>query len=437
MAEGAERNRDHLRAGLFVVLGLGLAIGTFIALQKVAWEARSEYVIHFKVENGVTGLTPGSEVRVGGLKRGRILSIISKTQNGVLDEIDVTFELDASLPLFADAKALRVAPLLGNTAWINFTSLGNATDVNGDGTIGDDEGALKSGGAITAIEAPGLLANIAGSKSAEEIVTIISRAEQFSTVFERAPKDYEERLVPSLDAARETIVQLRNDYMQWRTKVDNALTSAETAAKNLEDGTESANELIADARATLSENRPKLGNALTNLEAASVSAKDVAEALRTQTIPQIAAVLSKGETAVGDFADLLDRLDGEIAAKLPDLRTFVSDMRVAASQLKLATIEVRRSPWRLLYKPSVDVLAHEQLYEATRSFAAASGDLRSAAEGLQELLRVRPDLVGDKDLRDRLQSSLIEALGRYEETQRRLHGVLLDEPASADAPPAK
>jgi hypothetical protein len=75
------------------------------------------------------------------------------------------------------------------------------------------------------------------------------------------------------------------------------------------------------------------------------------------------------------------------------------------------------------------VLENEQLYEATRAFAAASADLRTAAEGLEELLRVRPDLLEGDELRSRLQSSLLDALGRYEETQRRLHGVLVDEPA--------
>ncbi len=435
MAEGTERNRDHLRAGIFVVAAMGLAIGTFVALQRVSWAPRKHYVLRFAVEDGVAGLNPGSEVRVGGLKRGTVLSIQPKTEAEKLIEINVAFDLEASLTLYGNARALRVSPILGNSAWINFTSIGSAYDQNGDGTVAENEGLLAEDGAISAVEAPGLLANIAGSKSAADIVEIISGAKEFSSILRRAPKDYEERFVPTLDAAKATITQLRDDYMNWRVKVDSMLTDAEKGAKNLEQGTESANAFIADARATLAENREPLRNGLQNLEKATSGAIDVVETLRRETIPEIAQVLSKGEVAVGEFADMLDRLDGEIAAKLPDLRAFMSDMRVAASQLKLATIEVRRSPWRLMYKPTTDVLAHEQLYEATRSFAAASGDLRTAAESLQELLRVRPDLLSDPALRDRLQSSLLDALSRYEATQRRLHGVLLDEPASDAQPP--
>ncbi|MDZ4753187.1 MAG: hypothetical protein SGJ11_01660, partial [Phycisphaerae bacterium] len=91
-------------------------------------------------------------------------------------------------------------------------------------------------------------------------------------------------------------------------------------------------------------------------------------------------------------------------------------------------IEVRRSPWRLLYRPSVDVLAHEQLYEATRAFVAATGDVRAASASVEELIKVRPDLLdGDPELKRRLQESLIGAVDRYEEAQRRLYGALTGE----------
>jgi hypothetical protein len=429
MSEGTDRNRDYLRAGLFVSATLALGIGTFVALQKVSWSALSNYSMRFRVENGITGLSPGSEIRVGGLRKGRILSIKTDAKDGVLSDILVSFEIDASLVLYRNAKAVRVAPLLGNTAWINFMSLGNQFDENEDGEIQSNEGILPIGGEIVAIEAPGLLANIAGSKSAEEIVTIISRAEKFTEILERAPKDYEEQIVPALEAARVTIETLRDDYGKWRTTVDSALTRAENAAKNLEEGTANANVLIAEARETLAENRPTLGSAMTELESAAKGANEAVATVRTQTIPRIAEVLNAGLESVDNFSTMLDRLDGEVAARMPDLRSFMGDVRVAASQLKLATIEVRRSPWRLLYRPTTEVLENEQLYEATRAFAAASADLRTAAEGLEELLRVRPDLLAGDELRSRLQSSLLDALGRYEETQRRLHGVLVDEPA--------
>lgn len=420
MAEGTERNRDHLRAGIFVVVCLGLAIGTFLTLQRFNWTAKSEYAIEFAVDNGVTGLSPGSEVRVGGLRRGSVLAIHTDANEGYLKRILVHIELEASIILRRDAQALRVVPLLGNNAWINFTNVGSTTEPQVPPGYDPDH-------PLKAVEAPGLLANIAGSRSAADIVTIISRAEKFSEILARAPGDYEEYVVPALDSTCSTIGHLRDDYQVWRDKVGRALDSAEAAAKNLEEGTRDAKTLVADARATLEENRQTLKNAIVELESATTKANEIAETVRTQTVPQIAQLLGRGQTALGELADFVDRVDREVATELPDVRTTLDDIRVAAGQLKLATIEVRRSPWRLFYRPSVDVLAHEQLYEATRAFAMASADLRTAAGSFEELLRVRPEFLDDDELQSRLKSTLIDALGRYEEAQRRLHGVLLDE----------
>jgi hypothetical protein len=431
MAEGTDRNRDHLRAGIFVTISLALAIGTFLLLQRFSWTPKNTYILRFAVDNGVAGLSVGSEVRVGGLRRGRITKIEPVTgADGTLERIDVHFDLNASITLYKEtAHALRVSPLLGNTAWINFTNVGvpAPTDVNGDGSLNAKDGMLEPGDWINAIEAPGLLANIAGSRSAADIVTIISRAEKFSEVLAKAPADYEEFVVPAMDAASTTVVQLRDDYQMWRMKVDAALNGAEAAARNLEDGTQAAKVLIADAHDALKTNRPKIDSALTDLESASKKASEAVDTVRTETIPKIAQMLSRGQDALGELSDLVDRFDTEIATELPKVRGMLDDARVSAAQLKLATIEIRRSPWRLFYRPSVDVLAHEQLYEATRAFALSSSELRTAADSMKELLRVRPELLDDKELQERLRGSLIDALGRYEEAQRRLHGVLLDE----------
>jgi len=109
-------------------------------------------------------------------------------------------------------------------------------------------------------------------------------------------------------------------------------------------------------------------------------------------------------------------------------------VRTTAQQLKLATIEIRRSPWRMLYTPSSEVYANEQLYEAARSFAIASGDLRIAAEGL-ERLSVNPPaiLAADPALQERIRKELSDALVRYAEAQRQLYGVLT---RGETAPPA-
>ncbi|MFO0826921.1 MAG: hypothetical protein U0572_02135 [Phycisphaerales bacterium] len=425
----SDRSRNNFRAGLFVVASMALALAVFFTLQKLSFTKQNVYQLRFTVDGGVAGLGPGSEVRIGGLKRGEVVTIRPQTLDGVLTRLDVDIAIDASITLYRNAKALRVASILGNTSWINFVSVGGPTGPNRDGVVEQAE-VLPPGEWIDVVEAPGLLTTVVGGHSAEQIVHIIDQAAIFSDVLAEVPADYHTRIVPALDAASQTIVRLHDDYEEWRVKVGQTLDSASAAAKNLENGTYAANELIAEARATLADARPKIANTLTNLESASATAKDVVEDVRTTTLPKLSSVLGQGERSLGELSDLLDRLDAEIAARIPDIRSFLGDVRVAADQLKLATIEVRRSPWRLLYKPSTDVIAHEQLYEATRSFAEATNDLRAAAESVREIAKLRTSILDENpELRAELQKSLLDALSRYEEAQRRLYGVLTQEPA--------
>jgi ABC-type transporter Mla subunit MlaD len=411
-----------------VVVTAAIGLAVFFTLQKFSFEPRTHYFIRFSLSGGVGGLAEGSEVRVGGLKRGKVIAIIPRLRSDdALDHLDVEVAIDASINLYSNARVYRIASVLGNSSWLNFTSVGGL-DAEGD-PASPAAKPLTAGAILVAVEAPGLLATLVGSHSADQIVTIIDRASTFSELLDALPADYRAKIVPALDAASTTVVKLRDDYDRWRLKVDDALGSAASAAKNLEDGTHSAVALVAEARETLAENRPHLANTLINLESASESAKAAIDDVRSTTLPQVARILNEGERALGDLASLIDRVDGEIATRLPDIRMFLADLRDAAQQLKLATIEVRRSPWRLLYRPSTDVLAHEQLFEATRTFAAATSNLRSAAESIDELLKQRPDIAAkDAAMRDRLQKSLLDAIERYEEAQRRLFGVLTQEP---------
>ncbi|HWB18934.1 MAG TPA: hypothetical protein VG711_01435, partial [Phycisphaerales bacterium] len=55
--------------------------------------------------------------------------------------------------------------------------------------------------------------------------------------------------------------------------------------------------------------------------------------------------------------------------------------------LKAATAEVRRSPWRLLYKPAAGEMANLNLYDAARQFADGANDMNDAASALRDALK--------------------------------------------------
>ena len=109
---------------------------------------------------------------------------------------------------------------------------------------------------------------------------------------------------------------------------------------------------------------------------------------------------------------------------------FLCLARWRSTQLKLALIEIRRSPWKLLYRPTSEELSHELLYEATRSFAVAAGDLKAASESVKRVMENHSDLIVNPDNKaafERLTKHLIDSMERYEKAQQEMLDVLVTE----------
>ncbi len=93
----------------------------------------------------------------------------------------------------------------------------------------------------------------------------------------------------------------------------------------------------------------------------------------------------------------------------------VANLQITAGQLKLAAVEIRRSPWRLLHRPDDQEYETDNLYDAARSFALAAGALEASAASLQSVLEY------DAVEKDQLQQKLdyFEKLfGKFKETEQ-------------------
>ena len=67
------------------------------------------------------------------------------------------------------------------------------------------------------------------------------------------------------------------------------------------------------------------------------------------------------------------KLDGIIAAA-----------KSTTENLKAASVEIRHSPWRLLYKPSEGEVANLTLYDSARQFSEGTTQLNDAAQALRD-----------------------------------------------------
>ncbi len=406
----ASPHSNTIRAGAFLLSTTVIGLAVVIVLTKSNILASTkQYVVQFQMADGVSGLENGAEVRVSGLKVGRVNAINEQFADG---RIDVTIQMDASIPLYKDAQVIRSQPLLGNTSWLNFLDLGTTS-----------AGPLPENGVLAAKPSGGLLATIVGPKNAIRADAMFDDLTAFTgSLSSFAKVQYPEKVVPILNDMASIAADARKDYEGWRTDVTKALSSASDAAGKFDTAMDDAKVMAADARTVVSHFREK------NLE-------------------QIDRILDDAEVGAASLANALQTLDVEIGVRLPDLRAMLTDLRTAAAQVKLATMEVRRSPWKLLYTPSGGELSRENLYEAARSFALASSDLRVAGETLEAAMRTAPErFKDDPRFRTAVQEQVTSSLTRFQASQQRLFDVLLDgrepptgseqaEPAFAPPPP--
>jgi hypothetical protein len=180
----------------------------------------------------------------------------------------------------------------------------------------------------------------------------------------------------------------------------------------------------------LQENEPRINRLMDDTLATLANARSITGDFKDKSMPAVQKLLDRGADAAQTLASSLDQVQRSLVGDLPALEAFLEDSRQMAAQLKLAAIEVRHSPWKLLYQPKPGEVAHENLYDAARSFAMATDDMRVAGESLQQAVAKMPGkLESDAAFRMQVQREVVDAMARYEQAQRRLYDVL-NAPAS-------
>ena len=453
MATKSEIKRNNIRAGLFTISSLALAFAILVILNGQAvsylFGSYNNYTLEFTLDEGVAGLTTGSDVRIGGLNRGQVTEInltdIGKSNQGDAADhksptIEVKIMIDGDIELWSNAVAIRTPPVLGTNSWINIPTVGGPEKKTPSPT--PSNGTLASllptdgTGRLPATPGDGLLTTIVGSTNAETTQTILANIEQFTGFLDGEVVDaFNQDIEPALVNTRDILAKAKNDYDGWSSNITSTFNNVNDASVKLESTMDEAFGTVKDARsavqniATLvSENRDRVNTIIGNIDVMASDGASVMATVRDETIVKINNVLDEGSTAVGNVSRILEVLDVEIAASIPAIRNFLQDALIAAGELKLATIEVRRSPWRLLYTPKPGELAHENLFSASRSVMLAASDMQNAAQSFQSILEQFPDAMNqDADLRADVERYLSDSLERFHQAQQRLFSIIIDE----------
>jgi exonuclease VII small subunit len=151
------------------------------------------------------------------------------------------------------------------------------------------------------------------------------------------------------------------------------------------------------------------------------SLKNVAAELE-EAIPEvterIVSTLAKAQTALDTTQSALHDLKKLTADERID--KVIGDLSEVGVNLKLTTREVRRAPWKLLYKPKEKEFKIQSLVDAAGSFASGAESLESTAVRLQALIAATEDQEFiDKGRLESVLSHLQASFEQFEKAERK------------------
>lgn len=424
--------RNNVLAGVFLLSSLALAIAIVFILSNI-WDRltvpTSRYHVLFTLDEGAEGLDKGAYVKIGGERVGRVVGWGFTPPTGVPTGIDVEIEIRSDIRLYEDATPQLVLPLLGSNSTVNFPFLGDGKSVQ-DPQHGDP--LLQPGESIRGqLAAPAFLAQAGyGPKQKKQVQQIIDDVQAITTRFDAATARVDKDLDPAIDQVKSILgdvssitADAKERWKAWQEQFADAIARIQESAKTLAATMEDAREGVKDARGAITsvreaidENRPKVDSSLTDIQ-------DLTHKLNTDSYAAVKELLDKGQKAMDEVVASARRLSTLLERRSPDLEQIVANGRLASDQIKLAAIEVRAAPWKLLSKPTGrKELENEVLYDSVRAYASAVSDLRSAAAALESVSasRAAPGVHDPIERRsvEEVTKALHESFDRYQKAEQ-------------------
>ncbi|MHC5008194.1 MAG: Mce/MlaD family protein [Planctomycetota bacterium] len=398
MASLNERTRNNVRAGIFVSVSILMAVTAVIVLTD-AWRAlfqpTHEYTVIFEVSDGVQNLKSGANVLIGGMLMGEVAEVAPRTEQRAFEQIEVTLAVSRDIELYEGAEIAIGSAIIGDNAWIEVSSVGNPD-------AGEPHDRQFIG-----ISAP-ILGGLLGAVSADDTESMVRDFQGTA----RNVRELTERVNTQ-------------DWPRWADRIDVVTEWAARAAVDFDAVFQDGRDLLAEYKNLVAENRPNIDAAIENIKVGTGDAREVARRVREETVDKVHNFLDTGQAGVDTANEIVGKVNRDYDVWEPDIRDALAAARLSGQQLKLFATELRRSPWKLLYRPQREEFEHELLYEATRSFAMAASDLKAASESVQRITDARgADIQLDEQTRKLVNDMLRDAIERYQASQERLAAVL-------------
>ena len=362
MSQVRNKRRNNVLAGLFViaVLILGIAvIGILTSTWTWMFHSVSTYQVSFPIKMGVGTLSSGSQVRLGGVLIGNVVSVKPRVDdNAPTSWIDVQFEITEKYELYDNASIHARAGLLGATAWLSITNVGS-------GTTATNTTPLKGTTETMVAQLFGTAAEVNLTKSLDALRRI---SEALSTEGGTLNLLFGSK---EAQALRDAIESARGGLVA----IESMMTSTQEVFPQWQD---SVTTILADTSALPGQ----FSGTMTEIQKAVEDVRDTVRDVRTNIIPNVERsmyLLKESMVALESISKKYQRTEPGWATMITAILTNIDSMSTRA---KKAIDEISASPWRLLYRPTDREFAYEQLNAAAWQLVTALSELKQSAEAL-------------------------------------------------------
>lgn len=368
------RSNNQFKAGLFIIISFAVALGIFFGItsSKIFSGPSKRYATVFQLADDVGGLEAGSQVRLGGLVVGDVEGVEIVEHDG-RPVVKAVFNVPAKYTLKKDAVVAVQAGLTGLVN-LNITSLGTANEI---ATV-DDYLEGNPSGFAAAFE----LANKVGGEAVE---TLQAWRPRVNGILD----DARPRVNATLDQFRTTAVTADDTIKHVRSKIDPAYDKYAGVADNASGAMQNLRDVLGDTKGDIRETMANLASTTGSLKEKIPTVMDkVATTLDDfrVALDKTSGVLDEVKTTATNAKDLSANIRSLVIGNKSRLDEIIKSANLASQNLAAASSEIRRSPWRLLYKPSDGEVANQNLYDAARQFAEASRKLQDSSQALRDTL---------------------------------------------------
>lgn len=373
--------KNEMVAGAFVLCGLAAGLGVILWLgSKDFFEKRQGQAYFYRNHaDGPAGLRGGSEVKVGDLLIGRIAGIGDQPDKA--RTLYVVNLLRNDIKFYADGTADVPFVLVGDT----FLTIRNVGDPNSGATT--EANPMLITGGLQAITDSVIRATASLDKAAASISL---------------------QLDPNVDG---TVLAKVHIILDGVREVSGNIACISAAIRRETDSNRAASflaRLVESAAAVgriLHDAEPKISQTLTDVSVTAGHIRRYADANLGALLVRVHDISGEVLRAAQNLAEMSEKARSLVDRNSGNLDEMVQNFVLVSENLKATAAEVRRNPWRLLYKPDEKELNSANILEAARSFSAGAEQLDQTVNHLKAIdpKTASPDDL--KKIRDRLQES--------------------------------